>query len=276
MKLWLDAHWQRVWQGQDPFAAARALQGQVYRSKEGRRTLRIEQDGRGYFLKWHGGVGWGEIAKNLLQGRAPVLGARCEYDACRRLAALGVATMTPVAFGERGLNPARQESFLITEELAGTISLEDYCRPWAQQAPSIREKRALVRQLAHISKTLHDHGINHRDYYLCHFLRADNHQPFRAGDALYLIDLHRVQQRPATPLRWRVKDLAGLFYSAFELPLTRRDILCFLSVYRREWLANPPPALAQVAQRALALYRKDFGREPPAAILTLLHRSRLP
>lgn len=272
MKLFLDARWQQYWQDKDPFAEALCLQGKVYRSKEGRRTLRFERDGRGYFLKLHEGIGWGEIFKNLLQLRWPVLGAANEYHACLRLTELGVDTMTPVAFGERGSNPAQQLSFLVTEELAHTISLEDYCKPWSSQPPSLREKRRIIRRLAQISRTLHEHGINHRDYYLCHFLRADDGSAFADGDALYLIDLHRVQMRRATPLRWLVKDLAGLFYSAFDLPLTRRDLVCFLSVYRCDWLRCGSRERQQIAARAVALYRKDFGSEPPANIISIINK----
>lgn len=270
MKLFLNAQWQEYWRGKDPFAEACALQGEVYRSKEGRRTLRFERDGAGYFLKLHQGIGWGEILKNLLQLRLPVLGAANEYAACLRLAQLGIDTMTPVAFGERGSNPARQLSFLITGELANTVSLEDYCKPWATLPPSLREKRAIIRKLAQISRLLHTNGINHRDYYLCHFLRADNGQAFQQVDQLFLIDLHRVQMRRRTPVRWLVKDLAGLFYSAFDLPLTRRDVQCFLSIYQRSWLQENPALLRAIARRAIALYRKDFGKPAPAHILSLL------
>jgi heptose I phosphotransferase len=270
MKIFLNPQWQALWQDKDAFAEARALQGKIYRSKEGRRTLRFEHDGKGYFLKLHEGIGWPEIFKNLFQLRLPVLGAANEYLACLRLSDLGVDTMAPVAFGESGCNPAQQLSFLITEELADTISLEDYCKSWRDNPPSVREKRAIIRKLAHISKALHENGINHRDYYLCHFLRRDDGKTFKYEDPLYLIDLHRVQMRKTTPLRWLVKDLAGLFYSAFDLPLTRRDILCFLSVYRRHWLRRGTNDLQSIANRAIALYRKDFGKEPPASILSIL------
>ncbi|HQQ63387.1 MAG TPA: lipopolysaccharide core heptose(I) kinase RfaP [Pseudomonadales bacterium] len=270
MKLFLTEQWQKAWQGKDPFAEVQHLQGKIYRSKEGRRTLRFERDGKSFFLKLHQGIGWREIFKNLVQGRLPVLGAANEYRACLRLAALGVDTMVPVAFGERGLNPARQVSFLVTEDLSNTISLEDYCKPWIHSPPSLREKRAVIRKLAQISKTLHENGVNHRDYYLCHFLRADNGEPFAVDNPLFLIDLHRAQLRDHTPMRWLVKDIAGLFYSAFDLPLTRRDLLCFLSVYRREWMQNDAPQLWPVIKRAVALYQKDFGKNPPAHILSIL------
>ncbi len=275
MRLFLNAQWQKYWAGKDVFAEANAIQGKIYRSKEGRRTLRFEHDGRGYFLKLHTGIGWREVFKNLFSLRLPIVGAANEYRACLRLAQLGIDTLTPAAFGERGLNPARRESFLITEELANTVSLEDYCKKWREHPPTLREKRAIIRKLAQSTKTLHENGINHRDYYLCHFLRADNQVPFALGKALYLIDLHRAQMRTQLPDRWRVKDVAGLFYSAFDLPLTKRDLVCFLSIYKREWLKNSKnPQLLSVCKKAVALYRKDFGAAAPAAIAALLSRPK--
>ena len=47
------------WFGQDPFAAAEKLQGLVLRALEGRRTLRTEIAGQGYYAKIHRGIGWG-------------------------------------------------------------------------------------------------------------------------------------------------------------------------------------------------------------------------
>ena len=75
MRLMLTEPFESLWQGKDPFEEVERLQGQVYRELEGRRTLRTEVAGRGYFVKIHRGIGWGEIAKNLLTAKAPVLGA---------------------------------------------------------------------------------------------------------------------------------------------------------------------------------------------------------
>lgn len=63
--LHLDEPFRSLWADQDPFVAAEHLQGNVLRALEGRRTLRIEIAGRGYFLKIHRGIGWREIIKNL-------------------------------------------------------------------------------------------------------------------------------------------------------------------------------------------------------------------
>ena len=59
----------KLWGGEDVFSAVQQLKGDVFRHKEGRRTLRFEVAGKSYFLKYHQGVGWLEIVKNLLQLR---------------------------------------------------------------------------------------------------------------------------------------------------------------------------------------------------------------
>jgi heptose I phosphotransferase len=246
---------------------AEALRGDIFRDKEGRRTLRFELAGNSYFLKLHRGIGWGEITKNLAQLRLPVLGAANEWHAIHALAALGVDTMEACAYGKRGANPAKQLSFIITRDLVNTESLEDYCRDWATQKPSWHIKQALLKRLAWVSKTLHENGINHRDYYLCHFL-LDTSKPISGDDfTLSLIDLHRVQIRKRTPKRWAIKDVAGLFYSAMDIGLSQRDLLRFMALYSgkpwRQTLNEDTPFWQAVQQRAEALYRKDMGKAAP-------------
>src|SRR5262245_32221723 len=84
------------------FAHLFHLEGHLYREHKRRRTLRFVHYGKAYFLKTHGGVGWGEIFKNLFQFRLPVLSARPEWIALHRLSALGIDTATPVAYGYLG------------------------------------------------------------------------------------------------------------------------------------------------------------------------------
>jgi len=256
----LNEPFRTLWQNKDPFVEVEQLQGQVYRELEGRRTLRTEVGGRGYFVKIHRGIGWGEIAKNLLTAKAPVLGARQEWRAIRRLHQAGVPTMTAVAYGERGGNPAARHSFIITEELAPTISLEDYAAHWPDQPPEPALKRALIAEVAHMAGTMHRAGVNHRDFYICHFLLHTD-KPITADDVrLSLIDLHRAQTRAATPLRWRNKDLAGLYFSALDIGLTRRDRLRFLRGYfkrpLRDILRDEATLLAWLERKAGRLYMR--------------------
>ncbi|MDR3352075.1 MAG: lipopolysaccharide core heptose(I) kinase RfaP [Zoogloeaceae bacterium] len=237
MKLELHEPFLSLWRGTDPFAAVEALGGTVYRALEGRRTVRVEVVGAAFFAKIHRGIGWGEIIKNLCRLKKPVLGAGNERAAIRRLEAIGVPTLRVAAFGERGGNPARQHSFIITHELAPTIDLETLTRDWSSAPPAFRPKRALIAELARMLGAMHRAGINHRDCYLCHFLL---HTDADSGDKLpsavpglriSVIDLHRAGIRARTPRRWRDKDLAALHYSALGIGLTRRDVLYFLRHY---------------------------------------------
>lgn len=255
----------RAWAGRDPFVEVTQLEGHTYRALEGRRTLRFELGGRAYFAKIHRGIGWREVAKNLLRLRLPVVGAKREWCAIRRLQALGVATMTPVAFGQRGINPARRLSFLVTEALEPSVDLETFCARGGLATLGVAARRALIRKLAAITRTLHANGVNHRDYYLCHFLldasAAALGQP-PAARPLYLIDLHRMQMRRRVPWRWRRKDLASLCYSARQAGATTRDELQFLRVYAdtplRDLLQHS--RWRAVDRRARALHRKGVRK----------------
>jgi heptose I phosphotransferase len=244
------------------FDRVMGLDGQVFRSIARRRTLRFTLDSKGYFAKIHQGVGWREIVKNLLQLRLPVLGARNEWRAIRRLEELGVATMAIAGFGERGTPPAWLQSFLITDELANTASLEDFCRDWPANPPPVKLKRALIEKVANIAERLHNSGVNHRDFYICHLLLdlASVSAPFVPEKlVLSLIDLHRVQLRSRTPRRWVVKDLAALHFSSMEIGLTRRDLLRFMRIYRnrplREILGRERRFWMAVETKAQWLYR---------------------
>ena len=234
MKLMLQPPFKALWAGVDPFVAVEALQGQVYRELEGRRTLRTEVDGRGYFVKIHRGIGWGEIFKNLFSAKLPVLGAGQEWAAIERLHQAGVPTMTAVAYGERGANPAAQHSFIVTEELAPTISLEDYSLDWRNQPPAPAVKWALIQRVAEMTGAMHRAGVNHRDCYICHFLLHTDRPFDPANFKLSVIDLHRAQTRSRISRRWRDKDLAALYFSALDIGLTSRDKLRFLRAYFRQ------------------------------------------
>lgn len=239
----------------------------VYRNKEGRKTLRFGRGGHSYFLKLHSGIGWGEICKNLLQLRLPVLGASNEYRAVLALTELGVDTMSVAAYARFGANPARQHSMIVTDDLVGTVSLEDYCASWASHPPMFSTRLKILRKLADSAGRMHRAGINHRDFYLCHF-HLDEQTLASASPTCHLIDLHRAQLRASTPRRWLVKDLGGLYFSAMDCGVSRRDLLRFMRWYTPGGLR---PALTEhvslwraVERAAIKLYRKDHGREPPA------------
>jgi heptose I phosphotransferase len=269
-KLFLSAPFKGLWQNKDPFQEADRLEGEVFRQMRSRRTIRFTVNGRAYFAKIHHGIGWCEIAKNLLQLKRPVLGAENEWTALNLLRELGLDTMTPVAFGLKGHDPARRCSFIITEELAGTESLEDFCANWPSEPPPFRLRKALIERVASMVREMHRHGMNHRDCYICHF-----HLGTSTGQApldtrnlrLHVIDLHRAQVRSRTPRRWVIKDLGGLYFSAMDIGLTRTDRLRFARTYEQKSLREVLPNgrfWRRVEKTAKALYMKHFGASPPA------------
>ena len=245
--------------GEASFDAIMALDGKVFRAVEDRKTLRFTAGDHAYFIKMHHGVGWREIFKNLLQGRLPVLGAINEYRAIKRLTELGVETMKPMGYGCRGLNPAKRESFVITEELPATVTLEEYTLDWSNTPPPVALKRALICRIAETARTLHRNGINHRDFYVCHF-NIQTETALSGPLHLYLMDLHRAQIRPKTPHRWILKDIAGICFSSRDLGLTQRDLFRFIKIYTgqplRRALDSERGFWAAVEQKADKLYRK--------------------
>ncbi len=229
-QLYLREDLKAEWRTEDVFESVRKLQGEVYRAVKNRRTLRVEINKRTYFAKIHGAVGWSEILKNVITLRLPVLGATNEYRASQLLKKAGVRVPEVAAFGIKGISPASRESFILTDAVEPSISLEDYCADWGTNKPSAEIKNRLIDQVAKMTRQLHDLGLNHRDLYICHFL-LDANRLQQDKHELTMIDLHRAQKRKRVPRRWLVKDLGSLLFSCMDLGFQRRDWLRFIKVY---------------------------------------------
>jgi heptose I phosphotransferase len=272
MMAWLKTQvlqvpdWLRARLGKPVFDAIMQLQGQVFRDVPGRKTIRCELDGKAYFIKQHFGVGWGEIFKNLSSLRWPIISAATEWQAIQKLGEVGIPTTPGVAYGWRGLNPASRQSFVVTRDLGDIISLETLCAPWADTPPDPAFKRRLILEVARLARLLHDNGMNHRDFYICHFCLDQPRWQQHNEIYLYLIDLHRVGIRSRIPPVARMKDIAALYFSAMNIGLTRRDIWRFLRAYRaqplRQTWQEERAFLEQVAARAQRLYVKFHGKMP--------------
>lgn len=265
--------------GADVFDQVMQLQGDVYRQAPGRRTLRFEVAGQGYFAKIHKGVGWAEIIKNLLTLRLPIIGARTEWRAIRHLTELGVPTMQVAAFGERGGNPATRESFLITDAIAPSISLETYCEQWRNLRPPHHYRRQLIAAVADIARRMHNGGMCHRDFYLCHFLlncREDGSVDTEQTPGLSVIDLHRALISSSLARRWIVKDIAGLYFSSQPAELSRTDWFRFIRAYTGESparaLRNDAEFWQQVTRKARRIARRD-QLKPLRRMVSSLYRN---
>jgi heptose I phosphotransferase len=269
--LWIDETLRpHVPQGRE-FDFAMRLPGHVVREQKNRRMIRSSIGGRSCFIKTHRPAAWGEIVKNAARGRWPTLTAEPEWQAIHRMRDLGILTVKPLGYGTRGRFPDQMESFIITEDLAGFVHLSDLPPQFVSLPVRQRAlvRRALTHDVARIARLMHCNGLNHRDFYLNHFmLPARDWSAWRPGEDLrvHVIDLHRTQIRRCTPIKWITKDISGLLFSAFDAGLTSRDCLRFLNEYWLEsWRGRWPHTRGwrrRVVRRAVSLYRSERGRPP--------------
>ena len=260
--IFLDKNIKDLFSQGDVYEIAKNMEGKVYRETANRITKEFTHKGINYFVKYHGGVGWKEIFKNLLKLTLPTISANREWKAILRLNKLNINCPEAVAVCSRGFNPANSESFIITKSLVNTISLEDAIQAGKYQLLDVQKKRELICKIADISKKMHDGGVNHRDYYLCHFHVDKN---LDLNKKIYLIDLHRAQIRSSVPKRLLEKDIGGLFHSALGFGLSERDMYRFLVAYFnlpiKEILEKNASFVRQSVRRAFSMYMKPLLKE---------------
>ena len=254
----LDKHLEHLFHAKDAFTVAKNFEGEIYRKYENRITKKFVNEDRSYFIKFHGGVGWKEILKNILQLKIPVVSARREYEALNHLYECDINCPQVKGFATRGLNPANSSSFLITEELYETISLEDFFLEGLHKKLTFNQKNKLLKAAASIIREMHLSGLNHRDLYLCH-LHINKEIDFN-NIQIYLIDLHRAQIRSKVPHRWIVKDLGGFIHSILQFDLSERDFYRFMMTYYdctfREFTSNYSVTTKAILSRAFSMYLK--------------------
>ena len=84
---------------------------------------------------------------------------RREFENLQRLQAYGVPTLDVLYFAERVVDGDRQ-AILISRELTGYVSFEDYMLDWQQHGfPEKPVWRRLIIQLAGIARRMHEHHI---------------------------------------------------------------------------------------------------------------------
>ena len=194
-----------------------------------------------------------------------------EWRQIQKLHRLGVPTVFPVAFGEKRRGLFERRSFLLTEGVPGE-SLErwvpEHCPPVTsplRDRPDHRHRRhSILRELAHLTATLHGAGLVHRDLYLSHVFvsfSASGHAHLR------LIDLARVFQPVRVRLRrWIVKDLAALNVSSPPGRVSRSDRVRFLRAYLD--LARLDESAKTLARRVAARTCRIQRRVNAAAVPT--------
>lgn len=190
--------------------------------------------------------------------------ALMEHETAERLAAAGVGTPHTVACGEQWQALFERRSFLMTKEIKDSQSLErrlPACFEGPETSAKRRARREFTRRLASFIHRFHETGYRHRDLYFSHIFCSDTGE-------LCLIDLARAS-RPFLQARFRIKDIAQLYYSAPAASFSRSDRLRFYLAYtgRRRLLPQDRVFIGRVVQKASRMARHNLKHGIPVPFL---------
>jgi hypothetical protein len=145
----------------------------------------------------------------------------------------GLATVIPVAAGQRSIDFFRVESFLITEEFSPFTSIENLLLDHAAflaDMQDIQKRRTLLEKISEYARRMHAAGLNHCDFNSNHVLvdYDEKGDPSR----IILVDLQRVARNRLLKFRWIIKSLAEMNYTLPEHIFTDSDRIFMFLAYK--------------------------------------------
>ena len=150
-----------------------------------------------------------------------------DLDPTDDLARAGIKTPKTISYGEQWGGFLEKRSFIITEELPNAESLEQKlpdCFRDRSKTENLRQQRNFIERLGQFARIFHDTDYRHRDFYLAHIFYSDD-------GTFYLIDLHRAFKPHILAERFRIKDIAQLYFSAPGSAFSKTDRLRFYKSY---------------------------------------------
>lgn len=209
---------------------------EIIKSSPIRRVLALELrhgDGKKMelFVKHHRRMALKESLKDLIR----ISKARNEWRLTRAIAACGVPTVEPLAFGERRRLGILRESYFVSKRLPACESVHELVLREAKRehlGAGFKKKREFILELARLIARVHQKGIDHRDLHAGNVLIEK-----KEGNRFYLLDLDRAKIHPRLSRRRRVAALAQ-FSMFFTLFVSRADRLRFFKEYYRQ---DPAP-----------------------------------
>lgn len=178
----------------------------------------------------------------------------CDLKPSQNLKSSGISTPKVIAYGENWNGFFENRSFIVTEKIPGSASLEE------KLPESFRKNRKkFIKNLAAFIRKFHDTGFRHRDLYLCHIFCDSKGQ-------LTLIDLNRVFKPLFCTRKYLIKDLAELYYSSPKI-IGRTDRLrFFLNYLHKDKLSLKDKILIKKIKsktQKMARHDKKHGRAAP-------------
>ncbi len=232
----------------------------AYRS---RMEIEISSPPKTLFLKRYDRPPVGVQIKNWLCHRSRVSCGLSNHQPASELDAMGVGTPKTICYGEQWVGLFEKRSFIISEKIPNAESLERKlpdCFCDAATAENLKLRRGFITRLAAFVKKFHDTGYRHRDLYLCHIF-YDGEQRF------WLIDLARAFRPIVFGQRFRIKDIAQIYYSAPGRYFSSTDRLRFYLEYvgHDKLCAADKAFIRKVINKARRIAKHDVkhGKEVP-------------
>lgn len=143
-----------------------------------------------------------------------------------------LGTAIPVIAGMNFSSFLHVDSFLITQDFSPFIELEDYIlnHPKTLEGEdNHKKKRRILKEIATYARTMHDSGMNQKDFNATHILlhNIDDDRPKVA-----LFDLQRVDRNICNNYRWPIKALAELNYTLPQSLFSEEDRVFLFASYK--------------------------------------------
>lgn len=165
--------------------------------------------------------------KNWFNFRKRISCAYCDFQHTKTLAKAGIKTPKTICYGRQWGPVFEKRSFCVTEKIPNAQSLEkklpDYFNA-PDTVENLKLRRSFIAQLAVFTKKFHSTDYRHRDLYFSHIFYDSDGQ-------FHLIDLARAFKPFLFAERFRIKDIAQLYYSAPARYFSRTDRLRFYLIY---------------------------------------------
>ena len=162
----------------------------------------------------------------------------CDFRRC------GLPTVVPIAAGEKFHHHFWTESFLITEDFHPYISLEALLKnqPRFFTGPEGKlKKRILLKEIACLARTMHEKGLNHKDFNATHILLYYDNKSDVPKIALF--DLQRVERNWFFKFRWKIKSLARLNFTLPSDIFSAEDKLNIFLYYKGKKRLDPKDSI---------------------------------
>lgn len=180
--------------------------GQVRVVKEAihRAVYRVDLPGREFYIKHYRCPRFWDVARHLVR----VSSARREWQKLTEIARRGIATVRPLAWGERVRGGVVRDNYLVTEALRDSCTFQQYVADYVPELPpAVRAdvRRWLLRGLARFAASIHRAGVLHNDFHDGNILvdlksLRGRSERDACNPPLYLIDVAGV--RLTGPLDW--------------------------------------------------------------------------